>query len=210
MKNEENLPQEQETGFDKFYELKKKGLEQVLGEMHGIVGHSVIPFAVGGNVDMYYFCNHIPGTGFATLELLNDDGTGALPNCLGRYELVAFTRNPFSHQQDAMTAFNDIDRRFCQIFTIMGEYAKEAVLNPGETCELPSDNGQSVYLIFDQYQPADSRFMVGESEHHLLLCLEIFQSEMEFSRKNGSVALFNRLKEAGHYPYSDLNRLPVI
>jgi len=36
------------------YELKSKGLENILGKMHSTVGHSIIPFAVGGAVDMYY------------------------------------------------------------------------------------------------------------------------------------------------------------
>ena len=81
---------EQEHELD--YEQKSKGLENVLGKMHDLVGHAIIPFAVGGAVDMYYFPNHIKGTGFATMELLEPDGTGPLPNRLGTYELVAFTK----------------------------------------------------------------------------------------------------------------------
>ncbi|MGN6416862.1 MAG: hypothetical protein ACTHMC_05200 [Pseudobacter sp.] len=210
MKIADNLPQKEESGFDKFYDLKKTGLEKVLGPMHWLVGHSVVPFGVGGNVDMYYFAQHISGTGFATMELLSEDGAGPLPNCLGTYELLAFTRLSFNQDQQLPDAFNEIERRFCQIFTIMAEYAKDAVLNPGETCELPSDEGRNVCLIFDQYQPSDNKFLVGESEHHLLLCLEIFKSEMDYSRTNGSAALFNKLREAGHYPYSDMNREPVV
>jgi len=43
----------------------------------------------------------------------------------------------------------------------------------------------------------------------LLLCLQVFRSEMEFARENGSEELFKKLKQAGHYPYSDLDRQPV-
>lgn len=50
--------------------------------MHGIVGHAIIPFSIGGAVDMYYFTDHIKGTGFATMELLNPDGNGPKPNKL--------------------------------------------------------------------------------------------------------------------------------
>jgi hypothetical protein len=32
---------------------------------------------------------------------------------------------------------------------------------------------------------------------------------MEFSRANGGEELFKKLKEAGYYPYSDLDRKPV-
>src|SRR5918912_1106382 len=73
--------------YEKDYELKSKALEDILGKMHNLVGHAIIPFAVGGAVDMYYFPNHISGTGFATMELLEPDGTGPLPNRLGTYEL---------------------------------------------------------------------------------------------------------------------------
>ncbi|MCZ8198674.1 MAG: hypothetical protein O9267_13805 [Flavobacterium sp.] len=33
-----------EDEYNKDYELKEKGLENVLGKMHGIVGHAIIPF----------------------------------------------------------------------------------------------------------------------------------------------------------------------
>ncbi len=33
---------------------------------------------------------------------------------------------------------------------------------------------------------------------------------MDFARQNGSEELFKILKEQGIYPYSDLNRKPVI
>ena len=32
---------------------------------------------------------------------------------------------------------------------------------------------------------------------------------MNFARKNGGAKLIKRLKAAGHYPYSDMNRKPV-
>jgi hypothetical protein len=54
--------------YERDYELKSKGLEDVLGKMHDLVGHAIIPFAVGGAVDLYYFPNHTRGTGFATIE----------------------------------------------------------------------------------------------------------------------------------------------
>ncbi|CAM4245243.1 hypothetical protein [Zobellia nedashkovskayae] len=65
-----------EEEHERDYELKSKGLENVLGKMQNLVGHAIIPFAVGGAVDMYYYPNHIKGTGFATMELLDPDGNG--------------------------------------------------------------------------------------------------------------------------------------
>lgn len=48
-----------EQDYELDYELKSKGLENVLGKMHHLVGHAIVPFAVGGAVDMYYFPNHL-------------------------------------------------------------------------------------------------------------------------------------------------------
>src|SRR4051812_17119351 len=102
---------------NKDYELKSKGLENVLGEMYGLVGHAIIPFSIGGAVDMYYFPNHIKGTGFATMEVLEPDGTGPLPNRLGTYEFVAFTKHDISKERETPTPFNLIERRMCGVFT---------------------------------------------------------------------------------------------
>lgn len=198
---------EQEFNLD--YELKSKGLEAVLGASAGMVGHAIIPFEIGGAVDMYYYPNHIKGTGFATMELLDPDGNGPKPNKIGTYELVAFTKEPYGNIEGTDTAFNTIERRVCGLFTTIGNYSFQAVLNPLETCEIPSNGEANKCLVFDNYQPAYAEFKIGNRKHHLLLCLEIFRSEMEFARAHGSAELFALLKQAGHYPYSDLNREPV-
>ena len=194
------------------YELKKQGLEHILGEMHDIVGHAIIPFAIGGAVDMYYFPNHIKGTGFATMELLEPDGTGPLPNRLGTYELVAFTKYDFDDSDDTQTPFNRIQLKIRGIFTSTGFYSRMAVLNPNETCEIPGDDDddETTCLAFDLYQPDNKEFFIGDRKHHLLLCIQLFRSEMEFARENGSEELFKKLKQAGYYPYSDLDRKPVV
>jgi hypothetical protein len=40
--------------------------------------------------------------------------------------------------------------------------------------------------------------------------MEIFESEMSFARENSSSELFKKLKEKGFYPYSDMDREPVV
>ena len=195
--------------FERDYKLKEQGLENVLGAMHGIVGHAIIPFSIGGAVDMYYFTNGIKGTGFATMELLDPDGNGPKPNRIGTYELVAFTRLNYNDNEENPTEFNTIERRFCGIFTTIGNYSSQAVLNPFETIEVPNGTDENNCLILDKYAPEGKEFAIGDRTHHLLLCLEVFRSEMEFARKNGSGKLIELLKEKGFYPYSDLDRDPV-
>jgi hypothetical protein len=199
-----------EEQYENDYEHKKQGLEVVLGEMYRIVGHAIIPFSVGGAVDMYYFTKHIPGTGFATMELLDPNGNGPKPNRLGTYELVAFTKETYNESDNSDAAFNTIERHICGIFTTIGFYSSQAVLNPNETCEIPTNEGENKCIIFDDYKPDGREFYVNSRKHHLLLCLEVFRSELEYARKNGSIQLLQLLKQAGHYPYSDLNRTPVV
>lgn len=197
--------------YEEDYENKKAGLEYVLGPMHDLVGHAIIPFQVGGAVDMYYFPNHIKGTGFATMELLDPNGNGPLPNRHGTYELVAFTKYDFKNSREEKNPFNHIERQVCGIFTTVGNFSFEAILNPNETCEIPNEKGEeNTCLVFDLYEPDSKQFKIGDREHHLLLCLQVFRSEMEFARQNGSQVLLEKLKDAGFYPYSDLDRDPII
>lgn len=200
-----------EEEHEKYYELKSKGLENVLGKTHNLVGHAIIPFAIGGAFDMYYFPNHIEGTGFATMELLDPSGNGPKKNRIGTYELVAFTKYDYNMNEETQTPFNLIERKACGFLTAIGMYSSQAVLNPKETIEVPNgENEENTCLIFDLYEPEGKKFIVGKREHHLLLCMQVFRSEMEYARKNGSLGLLKMFKEKGIYPYSDLDRQPII
>ena len=197
--------------FDKDYELKMAGLEFVLGKSHDLVGHAIIPFEIGGTVDMYYFPNGIKGTGFATMELLKPDGTGPIPNRLGTYELVAFTKLDYIQDTAETNPFNLIERRVCGILTGIGSYSFSAKLNPLDTCEIPTKEGEpNICLIFDEYKPNGKEFKTGNRKHGLLLIMEVHRDEMEFAMNNGTAKLIEKLKEAGYYPYSDLDRESVI
>ena len=183
--------------------------------MHDLVGHAIVPFGLdGGAVDMYYFPNGIPGTGFATMELIKPDGSGPKKNRIGTYELVTFTKLEMPGSQGDMgkaERFQKIERRMCRIMTGIGWYAHEAVLNPGETCEMPVYEAEpSVYLIFDEYRKDGVQFEFEGRRHCLLLCIEVFRSEMEHAMREGSEVVLKKLKDAGHYPYSDMDREPVL
>ena len=197
--------------YDKDYELKMAGLEYVLGKSHNLVGHAIIPFEIGGAVDMYYFPNGIKGTGFATMELLKPDGTGTIANRLGTYELVAFTKLEYVQDTVETNPFNLIERRICGILTGIGSYSFEAKLEPLETCEMPRNEEEvNLCLIFDEYKLDGKEFRVGNRKHGLLLIIEVHRNEMEFAMNNGTGKLIEKLKEKGYYPYSDLDRESVI
>ncbi len=199
-----------EEQYNQDYEAKKKGLETILGEMYPMVGHAIIPFQIGGAVDMYYFTHAIPGTGFATMELLEPDGSGPQPSKIGTYELVGFTKFKIEDENEKEN-FARIERRMCGIFTILGNYSREAVLNPLETVELPGGKDEpNRCLILDEYKKDGVEFLVGGRRHGLLLVVEVFRSEMEYAMQHGSSSIIRKLQEKGYYPYSDLDRDPVV
>lgn len=196
---------------ERFCYEKQESLERVLGPMHDLVGHAIIPFVVGGAVDMYVFPHALPGTAFVTQELVTL-GEGQKPSKIGNYELIAFTRHaPIVAEKGATpTPFELIERRFGGIFAGLANYSFQTVLNPLETCEVPGGNEGPALLLLDEFVPSKGEFRIVGRRYGLMLCIEIHPSELAFARKNGSRALLNRLKEAGHYPYSDLDRPQVV
>jgi hypothetical protein len=186
------------------------GIESVLGPMYPLVGHAYIPFQVGGPVDMYYFSEAVEGTGIATMELIEPDGSGPKPSTIGTYELVAFTKLRIG-ETETKEQFEKMDLRMRKIFTVIGRYSFEEQLNPKETIEVPANQGEeNKCVILDEFRNPKNSFMIGNKKHGLMLVIEIFRSEMEFAMKNGSASLFSKLTEKGYYPYSDLDRDPVI
>ena len=195
--------------IESYQQLKLAGMEKVLGQTHTEIGEAIVPLEEGGTVDMYYFTNGIPGTGMATLELIKPDGTGPAPNGDGTYELLAFTKLNFVSSNEPTDPFNQIERRMNGVFTAIANYAISNIIQPGETTEIPEDGSVTKFFVFDEYKPNGTEFKIGEKKHGLLLMIEIHREELDFATAQGSVELLKRLKEAGHYPYSDLNRKPV-
>ena len=200
------------------YDQKKAGLETVLGTMHNLVHHAIIPYAIGGPLDIYVFPNHIAGTGFVSMELLEPDGSGPAPNSDGTYELIMFTKREIDSEQlvppSPESPFEKMVLRCRSLMTntafygaASGEYA--AVLNSLETSTIPisyDEIDENAYCFFRKY----ANFSVGNRKHHLLLIMEVFESEQDYARQEGTEKLLEKLKAKGYYPYSDLDREPVV
>lgn len=218
-----------EAGFsdercDEHYEAKQAAMERVLGPMDELVYHAIIPFELGGAVDMYYFSSCIDGSVCATMELINPDGKGPRPNKLGTYEVVACTKQkdtptpgePFEEkkkriEEDRLTPFERINSRLCGIMTAVGRYSSMATLQPGETAEIPlGEDDDLACVIFDSFDPKGIPFEIEGKRHGLLLCMEIHRSELNFARENTGRVLIDRLKQAGVYPYSDMDRDAIL
>lgn len=106
--------------------------------------------------------------------------------------------------------FGKIERRFCGIFTGIGNFSFQAKLEPGETCEFPVDDEPNRCLIFDEYEIGENTFKVQDEKYGLLLVIEVHRDEMEYAMENGSQKLIELLKSYGYYPYSDLDRASVV
>lgn len=156
---------------------------------------------------MYYFPQPDGSTAMATMELLDNCGEGPRPSKIGTYELVGYSKHSVSNKDDS--SFEKTERLLCGIFTALGNYCSHAELNPKETSEIPSDNCETRYVIFDQFSDEAKPLKIGKRLHGLLVCIAIHPSELQFARSQGSDALFELLRNKGFYPFSDLDRPPV-
>lgn len=193
-----------------WYDRKSLLMEEVLGQEHNMVMHAIIPYAIGGALDLYYYPNGVAGTAIATKELSEMPGVGSSNRVYQCYELVMFTRHPIDldNARDTNSAFGRAHASINGILNSMARYSAEAALNPNETCEFPAETPRlgGRCLIFDGYPayPKDE-----PAEFGLLAIIEVFRSEMEYAREHGGAALLKKLKAARRYPYSDLQRTPV-
>jgi hypothetical protein len=189
---------------------KSKLMEAVLGREYDMVMHAMIPYAVGGALDLYYYPHAIPGTAIATKELSQLPGQGSANRVFSCYELAMFTRHAVNldEAKDPATPFGRAHSNIKRILNHIARYSAAVTLNPNETCEFPADMEHvgGKCLIFDAYGPPNSQPARGFG---ILAIIEIHRSEMDFARSAGGAELIQRLKAAGHYPYSDLDRDPV-
>jgi hypothetical protein len=202
---------EQEARWKEWYEIKSRLMEQMLGKEHDTVMHAIFPYAIGGGLDLYYFPNGIPGTAVATKELTELPNEGSHNHTCSCYELVMFTRHPLNldEAKNEATAFGKAHRNINSILKVIARYSAQANLNPNETCEFPVDmhgvGGKCV--IFDSAGQHSDGKVKGFG---LLTVIEIFRSEMHFAMEHEGSLLIEKLKAAGHYPYSDMDREPVV
>jgi len=192
-----------------WYDQKSALMVNTLGDEHDMVMHAIVPYAIGGGLDLYYFLNAIEGTAVATKELCEVPGDGSSNDVFDTYELVMFTRHPVSLEDahDESTPFGGAHHSINAILNCIAPYSAQATLNPNETSEFPEDMDTvgGKCLIFDAYG-----LKGRHAEFGLLVIIEIHRSEMDFARKRGGKKLIAKLKKAGFYPYSDMERPPVV
>jgi hypothetical protein len=193
---------------NEFFQQKEKWIESLLGKSHHKVYHSVVPYSVGGALDIYVYPNHIPGTGLVTFEISERQHKECQPNKYGFYELAIFTR--LNNDEQGESDFQNKLLRFRHLLTVIARYSTEAILNPLETLEIPLDEDKPYACLILDYYPNNNLTVIDKQKLHILTVIEIYRSEMEYAMKFGGINLTNKLKEMGCYPYSDLERNPVV
>lgn len=185
-------------------------MAELLGEEHKIVMHAIVPYAVGGPLDLYYYPNGLPGTAIATKELSELPSEGSTNSAYECYELVMFTklRLDIDSALNENTRFGRTHSAISSILNRIARYSEGATLEPGETCEIPADDAQtgSRCLIFDGYPSYSNE---RRAPFGLLAIIEVHRSEMEYAQRYGGAELLRLLKSTGYYPYSDLDREPI-
>jgi hypothetical protein len=198
----------EEEAEQRWHDHRAALMEELLGKEHDLVGHSVVPYALGGSLDLHYYPNGLAGTAIATQELAEEGTANRVFRC---YELVMFTRHPVDLvvAKDVGAPFGQMHKVISAFLNVLAPYSAKATLNPNDTCEFPADiptvGGRC--MIFDGYPSYSDD--CEPAEFGLLVVIEVFRSEMEYACRNGGGRLLERLKAKGHYPYSDLFRQPV-
>lgn len=202
--------EEEEKLEDAWYDRKSSLMESILGKQHDMVMHALIPYEIGGPLDLYYFPDALHGTAIATKELTHACRESSNNDKYTKYELVMFTRETLNLDEanDETTSFGKAHQNISAILNPIASYSEQAKLNPNETCEFPQETEGvgGKCLIFSAYKPAGDEV----EEFGVMAVIEIFRSEMEYAMQNGGGELISLLKAKGYYPYSDLARAPVV
>jgi hypothetical protein len=121
-----------------------------------------------------------------------------------------FTRHALNldEAKNSATPFGKAHSNINTLLNYIARYSQSATLNPNETCEFPAEMEKvgGKCLVLDEY---GSRADATVRRFGILAVIEVFRSEMDFARNWGGSELIAKLRNSGHYPYSDLDREPV-
>lgn len=217
-------------------------LDEILGPVEPFMIHSLIPFCVGGALDLHYYArSRFGGTFFASWELTAPE---FLPSnrSFDAFELAIATRLTIKSQLAAPPTETKKPGFFKRLFSLKSPEEKKrddlhrvltnlafyvcsdgVEVNGYDTLEFPQDFDDKQLagrcFIFDELPAAapvpvptspDERSPLDGKRFGVLLAVEVFREEMNWAREEGTEKLVERLKTAGAYPFSDLDRKPVV
>ena len=190
-------PKKDDRSWEEQWDARQAALESVLGKAENTVYHALIPLYLGGFADVLRFRNYIDGVAYATADLTGD--SSQIENELGNYELMICMREESNWA--------------CGIMSKLARYTLESKLSPGETMDIgpATPDGSSVSaFLFCRPELSHPTFTVQGVRCGLLLCIGITDEEIAVCKGEGSKRVLTRLKEAGIFPFTDLNRASVV
>lgn len=195
--------------LEAWYTAKTVKMETALGASDERVLHVIVADPDTGPFNTMFFGNNVPGTGLATCQLARPDQSGPSNSTYRSYEMIIFTREHVGQGDDLSDVAGQSPAGLLRAaMNELAAYAFHASLEVGNTMEFPSDYDEYVggrCFLIDAYAPESFDENFG-----LMLVIEIHRDEMAFAMEGHSKALLEKLKQAGVYPYSDLNRLSVL
>jgi len=175
--------------WEEVWEARVAALSEALGGHMVDAFHAPNPFALGGQADVVAF-DLLGGRAYVTAEL-----TGKPDGVYADYELMICHRSPTTWGANLISQ--------------LAPYTQEARILAGETMDIDSATppGSAIRaLVFDTYR---SFKMFGET-YDIRLCIGITEDELRFTFQEGTGPLLAALKQAGVYPFTDLDRRSVV
>ncbi|WP_005031137.1 hypothetical protein [Holophaga foetida] len=199
---------------EKWDKLKSDALEAILGPEHNMVMHAIIPFSVGGGLDLYYYPQK---TGFAvaTKELIDEFGNGPKNRDFPAFELCMFSPITFNLDlaNDFQSPMGTAHRRINATLNALALYASQKTLNINDTIEFPMDFDEELggqCFIVTAITKHDRPLVINNKNFGLMVAINIHRAEMNYAREFGGADLISKLTAAGIFPNSTLEREPVV
>ncbi len=198
-----------EAELEAWYERVSQQLEAALGPAHDKVLHLIVSDPDYGPFDTRFFFTHVPGTVMVTSGLARP-GEGRATNSLYKtFDMAIITRLRVGDKETLEDVAGKTPGGLVRVaLNSVTTYAVDAQIEPGNTLEFPPDFddyvGGRCFVVTDYASDSFS------PDYGLMLVMEIHRDEMAFALENHGDQLIEKLKAAGVFPYSDLERPSVI
>jgi hypothetical protein len=161
---------------EEMWEERISGMSKLFGEPDDQIGHSVIPFYLGGGPDIVVFCGFAAGKLYVTCDLVGSDEQP--PNSHGQYELAVL------HEKGEQWGVDIIFR--------LARYTTESVIDDLHTMDIrPAAPEGSTIVAFLFRRIGDFRYF-GQPAN-VICCVGITEEELRFAQECGGEALVKAL-----------------
>ncbi|MCZ2721955.1 hypothetical protein O1D97_09905 [Marinomonas sp. 15G1-11] len=178
-------------------------LEDMLGKPHSISYFSLIPYEIGGNLNLFYYPDSPFGTAIVTKQLSQVTKPCVSNNEYKSFELAMYTNlDPEAviamEQQEVVNIANTLNK--------IAQYSSHTQIDSGAIIEFPAEEADQegeYFIVLAMTGGADNKFGIMSP-------IQIFPVEMDYAQEFGISELITKLNDANHYPYSDMSRDPVV